>query len=81
MDEPAARGVDDHDDGSVKGPTNASLMREIVQLKVDESLLFCPTAVLGVGENGSARKLHEGYVEFKTRQRLTTDGGRARVAN
>jgi hypothetical protein len=73
--------LDKDEDGYVKGPSDVSLMREIVRLKVGESLLFCPTAVLSVGANGSVRKLHEGYVKFKTRPRLTSDGGKTRMAN
>jgi hypothetical protein len=73
--------VEEEDNGRVKRANDFGLMREIVRLKVGESLLFCPTAALSVTENGSVRKLDEGYVKFKTRPRLTTDGGTARMAN
>jgi hypothetical protein len=72
---------EEEENGGVKGPNDVSLMREIVRLKVGESLLFCPTAALSVAEDGSVRKLHEGHVKFKTRPRLTADGGKSRMAN
>jgi hypothetical protein len=72
---------EEEEDGGVKRARDVSLMREIVRLKVGESLLFCPTAALSVAGNGSVRKLHEGYIKFKTRPRLTTDGGKSCMAN
>ncbi|KAF2670630.1 hypothetical protein BT63DRAFT_371636 [Microthyrium microscopicum] len=60
---------------------NDALMKEVVRLRVGESLLFCPTAALGVTSNGGVEKLHEGYVKHKTRARLTADGGKSKMAN
>jgi hypothetical protein len=57
------------------------LFREIVKLNVGESLLFSPTAMLDVtsgqdGTGGVIEKLGLAKVHFKTRPRLTMDGGR-----
>jgi len=60
-----------------------ALFREIVQLNVGESLLFLPTAMLDVtsgkddGTTGVIEKLGLAKVHFKTRPRLTMDGGRS----
>ena len=59
-----------------------ALFREIVQLNVGESLLFSPTAMLDVqgGQDGTNRvieKLGLAKVHFKTKPRLTLDGGRS----
>jgi hypothetical protein len=56
-----------------------ALFQEIVQLKLGESLLFCPTAAIAVAGAG-IEKMEGGYVKFKTRQRVTADGGKSRLA-
>jgi hypothetical protein len=58
-----------------------ALFQEIVRLKLGESLLFCPTAVVAVaGEGEGIRRMEGDYVKFKTRQRVTADGGKSRLA-
>jgi hypothetical protein len=56
-----------------------ALFQEIVRLKLGESLLFCPTAAVKVTGEGIGR-MEGGYVKFKTRQRVTADGGKSRLA-
>jgi hypothetical protein len=56
-----------------------ALFQEIVRLRLGESLLFCPTAAVTV-MGGVIGKMHEGYVKFKTRQRVTADGGKSKLA-
>jgi hypothetical protein len=56
-----------------------ALFQEIVRLKLGESLLFCPTAAVKVAGEGIGR-MEGGYVKFKTRQRVTADGGKSRLA-
>jgi hypothetical protein len=66
--------------GGEKAKKGMELLKEIVRLQVGESLLFCPTAGLAVDENGSVKRLHENYVKFRTRPRLTVDGGKSKMA-
>lgn len=56
-----------------------ALFQEIVRLKLGESLLFCLTAVVTVAGEG-VRRIEGGYVKFKTKQRVTADGGKSRLA-
>jgi hypothetical protein len=56
-----------------------ALFHEIVRLKLGESLLFCPTAAVKMVEEGIGR-MEGGYVRFKTRQRVTADGGKSKLA-
>lgn len=56
-----------------------ALFSEIVKLRLGESLLFCPTAAVSVVGKGIGR-MEEGYVRFKTRRRVTADGGRSKLA-
>lgn len=50
-----------------------------VRLKLGESLLFCPSAVVKVVGEGFER-MEGRYVRFKTRQRVTADGGKSKLA-
>jgi hypothetical protein len=70
-------------EGSIKpkSKTTVDLFRCIIRLRVGESLLFGPTATLCVSPDGSTRKLNEDHIKFRTRMRLTQDGGRSRLAN
>jgi hypothetical protein len=70
----------DMDGGMADLPKNdKALFQEIIQLKLGESLLFCPTAAVKVAGEGIERM--EGcYMKFKTRQRVTADGGKSRLA-
>jgi hypothetical protein len=65
--------------GSVKANERA-LFRQIVELKLGESLLFCPTAVVGI-EGGHLQRMVDGFVKFRTRKRVTADGGRTHLAD
>jgi hypothetical protein len=56
------------------------LFRKIVKLSVGESLLFCPTAALWVNEKGPVERMWEGSVKFRTRPRVTVDGGKSVMA-
>jgi hypothetical protein len=56
------------------------LMRQIVGLKLGESLLFCPTAAMKVEEKKVVRML-DTFVTLRTRQRFTADGGRTKLAD
>ena len=73
---------EDSDDEDTPTPLSSEmgLFRKIVKLSVGESLLFCPTAALWVGENGGVEKLWEGSVKFRTRPRVTVDGGKSVMA-
>jgi hypothetical protein len=66
-------------DEAVNSKDDKALFQEIVQLKLGESLLFCSTAAVNVVE-GRIRRMNAGYVKFKTRQRVTEDGGKSKTA-
>lgn len=51
------------------------MFEEITELNVGESLVFCPSAFVGMGEDGQARKLGPVAMKMKTRTRLGRDGG------
>ncbi|KAH0367763.1 hypothetical protein KCU65_g4391, partial [Aureobasidium melanogenum] len=73
----------DNDGGSVgdrKQYRAAALFERIINLDVGESLLFAPSAVLEVDEQGKQKKLGVGCVKFKTRSRLGADGGQSILA-
>jgi hypothetical protein len=56
-----------------------TLFHQIVELKLGESLLFCPTAAIGV-QDKEIRRVLDHFVKFQTRGRITADGGRTRLA-
>ncbi|KAF2136015.1 uncharacterized protein K452DRAFT_329901 [Aplosporella prunicola CBS 121167] len=56
------------------------LFQEIVTLRVGEALLFAPSAMVRVSVGGEIRKLGVECLRFKTRQRLTSDGGMSVLA-
>ncbi|OMP86947.1 hypothetical protein BK809_0007033 [Diplodia seriata] len=56
------------------------IFEEIVTLKVGESLLFSPSAIVGVDDGRVAKRLGMEVLRFKTRPRLTDDGGRSALA-
>jgi hypothetical protein len=67
-------------DGKVEiSKDDKALFQEIVELKLGQSLLFCPTAAVTVVGKGIGR-MEGGYVKFKTRQRVTADGGKSKLA-
>ncbi|KAL5436043.1 hypothetical protein PMIN05_006888 [Paraphaeosphaeria minitans] len=68
------------DDGAEQAPKDdKALFNEIVKLKLGESLLFCPTAAVAVMGKGIGR-MEGGSIKLKTRQRVTADGGRSKLA-
>lgn len=58
----------------------ANLFAQIVELRVGEALVFSPNAVVGVSEQGMARKLGSGVLKVCVRNRVTEDGGRSVMA-
>ncbi|KAG8166428.1 hypothetical protein KVR01_002117 [Diaporthe batatas] len=58
----------------------ANLFAQIVGLRVGEALVFSPNAVVGVSEEGVARKLGSGVLKVCVRNRVTEDGGRSVMA-
>lgn len=79
----AVTSVGNTDSGSVgdkKHHRAARLFETIINLDVGESLLFAPSAMLEVDEQGKKKKLGVGYVRFKTRSRLGADGGQSILA-
>ncbi len=78
--------------GGNNGADLHQLFKEIVNLNVGESLLFSPSAMLDVVNERSSStdqtktsreniaKLGMAHVRFKTRPRLTADGGRSIMA-
>jgi hypothetical protein len=56
------------------------LFRQIVALKLGESLLFCPTGAMRMEGEGVQRMLDQ-FVTLRTRERLTADGGSTKVAS
>lgn len=55
------------------------LMKRIVALRTGEALLFSPTAMLTI-QNGKPVRLDTDIVKFKTRMRLSADGGTSHMA-
>ncbi|KAL8945591.1 MAG: hypothetical protein Q9183_008038, partial [Haloplaca sp. 2 TL-2023] len=55
------------------------IYQAIVQLGVGQALLFSPLALLDVGPSGP-QQLGVGHVKMRIRQRLTTDGGKSKLA-
>ncbi|KAG9557834.1 hypothetical protein KCU71_g13991, partial [Aureobasidium melanogenum] len=78
----AATATDTNNDGGGVGQRQgpAALFGKIINLDVGESLLFAPSAVLEVDEQGQKKKLGVGCVRFKTRSRLGVDGGQSVLA-
>lgn len=56
-----------------------TLFSEIIGLDVGEALLFSPSAMMDV-EEGQIKKLGVLPVRFRTRKRVTRDGGRSIMA-
>ncbi|KAL5042014.1 hypothetical protein BDW71DRAFT_217318 [Aspergillus fruticulosus] len=76
--------------GSISGKTSgspgaeenrkATLLNQIVKLKVGEALLFAPSAIVGVCEDDGGlelERLGDDYLAIRVRGRLTEDGGRS----
>lgn len=54
------------------------LFRNISGLGTGEAIVFAPSAILGIGESGKARKA-EKLFKMKMRKRVTWDGGKSMV--
>lgn len=65
---------------ALKGKNDQAIFEQIVRLKVGENLLFCPTAAVGMEKNKIV-SMDNGYVKFRTRSRITADGGKSKLAN
>lgn len=77
------RAIRDHLAGAAKASSeegSSAIFETIVNLDVGESLLFSPSAMLDVVD-GRATKLGTRYVRFKTRPRLSDDGGKSVLAH
>lgn len=76
----------DRDADTISGakiPTAATIFKKIVELEVGEALLFSPSAMVGVdvgGGGGSYVRLAGGFLKVRVRSRLTTDGGKSKLA-
>ena len=66
----------DHQDGSASDRRMKDLLEEVMELGVGEAIFCGPAAMIGV-EDGEAKKLAKNFVRWKTRGRLTTDGGKS----
>lgn len=58
------------------GVRDASLMNDIINLQVGQCLLFSPSSMVDVVD-GSVARLGQRFIKFKTRRRITDDGGRS----
>jgi hypothetical protein len=59
---------------------DCELFCRIVGLRLGESLLFCPSALMRVESEKVVRMLEE-FVTLRTRKRVTADGGKTKLAN
>lgn len=66
-------------DGKAHGVAMA-VFAQIVQLRVGEALLFAPSAVLEMDRGNRIRRLNDGVLKVRVRERITTDGGRSVMA-
>lgn len=68
--------------GTNSGQVAMGLFAQIVDLRVGEALLFAPNAILSVSEaSGRAKKLSNGVLKVRVRNRVTEDGGQSLMAN
>jgi hypothetical protein len=65
---------------ALRGKDDQEVFETIVRLKTGESLLFCPTAAIAIEGNKVAR-LDTGFKKFRTRRRITADGGKSKLAD
>jgi len=71
----AASGAEDAEEIDDK-----AFFERIVTLRVGESLLFCPMAAVGV-RGGEVVRMDASWRKFKTRRRVTADGGITKLAD
>ncbi|KAF2105965.1 hypothetical protein BDV96DRAFT_508514 [Lophiotrema nucula] len=68
-------------EGDVEGSSHdKATLEQIVRLKLGESLLFCAGAAVDMVD-GKVVKMAQGRVRFRTRERLTADGGKTKLAD
>ncbi|EFQ93164.1 hypothetical protein PTT_09544 [Pyrenophora teres f. teres 0-1] len=65
---------------ALQGRSEADVIEQIGQLKTGECLLFCPMAAIGMRGNELLR-LDTEYRKFRTRRRITADGGKSKLAD
>lgn len=65
--------------GKVSDAEVQELFREIADLKVGESLLFPPSAMMSL-KDGTPKTQGVGHLKFRTRPRVRNDGGRSKLA-
>jgi hypothetical protein len=65
---------------ALRGVDDQTVFEQIVRLKVGESLLFCPTAATAMEKNKIV-SMDTDFVNFRTRSRLTADGGKSTLAD
>jgi hypothetical protein len=67
--------------GVNSGQVAMGLFAQIVELRVGEALLFAPNAILDVsGTTAQVKKLSNGVLKVRIRNRVTEDGGRSVMA-
>lgn len=66
-------------DADQRSQNAQQLFHDIATLNVGESMLFSPSAMLDIVD-GKPQKLGVGHLKFKTRMRLTADGGKSVTA-
>jgi DNA helicase HerA-like ATPase len=66
----------------LKGQEAQDIFERIVGLKTGESLLFCPTAAIEIDViSQKITNMNTQYFKFRTRSRITADGGRSKLAD
>ncbi|KAH7085584.1 hypothetical protein BKA63DRAFT_485513 [Paraphoma chrysanthemicola] len=65
---------------ALKGRNDQDVFEEIVRLNTGENLLFCPTAATGYDDEKIV-SMDTNYVKFRTRKRITKDGGKSKLAH
>jgi hypothetical protein len=65
---------------ALRGKNDQEVFETIVRLKTGEGLLFCPTAAIGIEDNKVIR-MDTSFKKFRTRRRITADGGRSKLAD
>lgn len=69
------------DTGISSGNTAQRVFQDVVKLRVGEALLFSPSALMGVQDDGEMERLETGYKKIRVRTRLTEDGGKSVTAS
>ena len=67
---------DANEDQDAAGSQKKDLFSEIMELDVGEAIFCGPTAMIGV-DSDEPKKLSKSFLRWKTRGRMTTDGGKS----